>query len=80
VLPKENADILLKKAKQLIEHEGGINDSVRKKYRDWMKKQDLKGGEAAYQHIDENGDVFQSVSMAWPNKEGSIQNFVFRAG
>ncbi|PGH38815.1 MAG: site-specific DNA-methyltransferase [Candidatus Nephrothrix sp. EaCA] len=42
---------------------------VNKEFRQWIKKQDFSGGETAYNTIDPQGDVFQSVSMAWPNKQ-----------
>ncbi|MDO5510508.1 MAG: site-specific DNA-methyltransferase [Weeksellaceae bacterium] len=41
---------------------------VNKEFRQWIKKQDFSGGETAYNIIDENGDVFQTVSMAAPDK------------
>lgn len=44
-------------------------DSIIKEYRDWLRCQDVSGGEAAYKYIDESGDVFRTVSMAWPNKQ-----------
>jgi adenine-specific DNA-methyltransferase len=44
-------------------------DLINKELSDWIKKQDFSGGEKAYCKIDENGDVFQTVSMAWPNKK-----------
>lgn len=44
-------------------------DWVNKEFRQWIKKQDFSGGETAYNTIDDIGDVFQSVSMAWPNKQ-----------
>lgn len=35
----------------------------------WLHSQpDLTPGERAYNQIDDHGDVFQAVSMAWPNK------------
>jgi len=42
---------------------------VNKEFRQWIKKQDFSGGETAYNTIDENGDVYRPVSMAWPNKQ-----------
>ena len=42
-----------------------INDQ----FQTWLKKQDFSNGEKAYKYIDENGRVYQSVSMAWPNKK-----------
>lgn len=42
---------------------------VNKEFQSWLKRSDFSEGEKAYQFIDENGDAFQTVSMAWPNKE-----------
>lgn len=39
-----------------------------KEFRQWIKKQDFSGGETAYNTIDEKGDVYQTVSMAAPDK------------
>ena len=38
-------------------------------YRTWLAKQDFTGGEKAYYLIDDNGDIYRPVSMAWPNKK-----------
>jgi len=67
--PKENAGKMLVKAKQVIGKEGGVTEKARKEYKDWVNQQDLTGGEKAYNQIDDNGDVFRPVSMAWPNKK-----------
>lgn len=67
--PKENAAKMLAKAEQLIKKEGGVTDQVRKEYKDWLSRQNLSGGEKAYNQIDEHGDAFRPVSMAWPNKK-----------
>lgn len=42
---------------------------INKEFQAWLKRSDFSEGEKAYQYIDENGDAFQTVSMAWPNKE-----------
>lgn len=44
-------------------------DTVNEEFAKWVKSQNFSGGEAAYCHIDENGDVYRPVSMAWPNKK-----------
>lgn len=41
---------------------------VNSEFQSWLSKQDFSGGEKAYQFIDEKGDVYQSVSMAAPDK------------
>lgn len=67
---KKNANRMMRAVKKLIREHGGIvNDEVREAYRTWIKKHDgeLSGGEAAYQFIDDEGEIYQPVSMAWPN-------------
>lgn len=44
-------------------------ESINTEFSEWIKQQDISGGEAAYSKIDESGEVYQSVSMAWPNKK-----------
>jgi adenine-specific DNA-methyltransferase len=73
--PKENAVAIIEKAKKLIQNEGEVNDKVRVAFKDWLKKQDFSGGEKAYSFIDDKGDVFRPVSMAWPNKKQSPADY-----
>ena len=49
---------------------------VNKEFQSWISKQDFSGGEKAYKFIDELGVVFQSVSMAWPNKEQAPDDYL----
>ena len=67
---KENAPLMLKKAQEFIKKNNGINDQSRNTYKEWLKefKDNLSGGEKAYCFIDDNGDVYQPVSMAAPDK------------
>ncbi len=44
-------------------------EKINKEFQEWIKTQDLSGGERAYCNIDENGDVYRPVSMAWPNNK-----------
>ncbi len=44
-------------------------DLARRQYARWLRAQPFSGGELAYDKIDENGDVYRMVSMAWPNKK-----------
>lgn len=44
-------------------------ETINNEFAFWLKKSNFKDGEKAYCFIDENGDAFQPVSMAWPNKE-----------
>lgn len=67
---KENASIMLEKAKSLIDHEGEVNNTVLLNYKSWLKTQKdiLSGGEIAYNLINSKGDIYQTVSMAAPDK------------
>ena len=97
IRPKENAEKMIAKAKQLFSQIGktvipsdlkkintryALNldltkfnkvyslEDVQAEFKDWVNKQTyLSGGEAAYNKIDKNGDVYRTVSMAWPNKK-----------
>jgi len=48
---------------------------VNKEFQNWIRKQDFSNGEKAYRFIDTTGDVYQSVSMAWPNKKQAPENY-----
>ena len=66
---KENAQTILDKAVTVIKQKGGINEASRNTFGKWISTQDFFGGEKAYSLIDDNGDVYRTVSMAWPNKK-----------
>lgn len=48
---------------------------VNKEFQAWLAKQDFSGGEKAYKFIDESGEVYRGVSMAWPNKEKAPDDY-----
>ncbi len=48
---------------------------VNKEFQNWLRKQDFSNGEKAYKFIDSNGEVYQSVSMAWPNKKQAPDDY-----
>jgi len=50
-------------------------EKINKEFSQWLGTQNFSGGESAYSQIDENGDVFQSVSMAWPNKKRAPEDY-----
>lgn len=51
-------------------------DAINQEFSSWIKNQDnLSGGEAAYSKIDEYGNVYQPVSMAWPNKKKAPDDY-----
>ncbi len=73
--PKENAETMLKKVSQLISAEDAVTDNVEKKYKEWLKKKNFSGGDKAYSLIDDKGDIYRPVSMAWPNKKKAPDNY-----
>lgn len=76
--PKKNAAAILKKAGQLyakLSKSYTLEDANRD-FGIWMRSQpDFSGGERAYHKIDENGDVYRAVSMAWPNKQRAPEDY-----
>jgi adenine-specific DNA-methyltransferase len=67
----EKADILFKKINETYTLESINNDFAL-----WLNSQtDFSGGEKAYNRIDEFGDVYQSVSMAWPNNKVAPEDY-----
>jgi adenine-specific DNA-methyltransferase len=78
VRPKKNAVAMLKKAEQLFKK---INSSytleqANQELQAWINLQkDLSGGEKAYNRMDANGDLFQSVSMGWPNTKKAPDDY-----
>jgi adenine-specific DNA-methyltransferase len=51
-------------------------EAINQEFNSWIKSQEnLSGGEAAYSKIDEFGQVYQSVSMAWPNKKKAPDDY-----
>ena len=67
---KENADAMMRKVESLIQKYGMINDRVRTEYKKFLKdnKNNFTGGESAYSLIDNEGRIYQPVSMAAPDK------------
>ena len=62
-----NIRMILDRAESLIHKHGGVNDKVRREFSNWIRNcENLTGGERAYQHIDDDGRVFQSVAMGAP--------------
>lgn len=71
---KPNAVKMIRKADSLFKSEKNI-DQANESYRNWLAVQKISGGERAYDKIDENGLVYQSVSMAWPNKKDAPDEY-----
>lgn len=73
--PKENAQAMLDKAAALIKQHDGINNASRSAFKKWVSNQDFSGGEKAYSLIDDSGEVYRTVSMAWPNKKKAPDDY-----
>lgn len=72
VRPKKNAAAIIKKAQSLFSKMSLTYtlEDINKDFSAWMRVQnDFSGGEKAYNKIDEKGNVYRPVSMAWPNKK-----------
>lgn len=66
-LPNDSVMSMMGMVRKLIEEEGSVTDSVRKKYASWLNANDsLSGGEKAYRYIDADGRIYQSVSLRAP--------------
>lgn len=49
---------------------------INKEFQNWLDRQsNFSEGEKAYKFIDEKGEVFQSVSMSWPNKDEAPDDY-----
>lgn len=76
--PKPNAQIMLKKAELLFSEVGPTYSlaDANADFKAWIKaKPELSGGERAYCNIDDEGRIFQPVSMAWPNKKKAPSDY-----
>lgn len=76
--PKKNALGMIKKAKALFSKIGPDYslENANEEFQLWLSKQpDFSGGERAYNRIDKNGKIYQSVSMGWPNKKKAPDDY-----
>lgn len=48
---------------------------VNKEFQNWLNRRNFSGGEGAYRFIDDKGNVYSSVSMAWPNKKEAPEQY-----
>ena len=67
---KEHANEMIATVKSLVQKEGKVNEKVRIEYKNWLKsrKQELSGGELAYNLVNDLGEIYRIVSMAAPDK------------
>jgi adenine-specific DNA-methyltransferase len=67
---------ILDKSLSIINKNGGVCEKTRKEFSDWIRDQKgLTGGERAYKYIDDDGRVYQSVAMTWPNPNPAPPQF-----
>ena len=73
-----NTQLMLNKVKNLIEENNGIvGKEIKKEYANWVKNHpDFSGGEKAYQFIDSDGLVYQSVSLRAPEPREDPKFFI----
>ncbi|ELJ3515910.1 TPA: site-specific DNA-methyltransferase [Proteus mirabilis] len=74
---KENAEQMIAVVEKLISKYGKVCDEVRDEYKQWIKDNEdkLSGGEKAYSLIDDSGEIYRPVSMAWPNKKKAPDDY-----
>ena len=48
---------------------------VAAEFKAWLNSNNFSKGEKAYKYIDKDGDVFRTVSMAWPNKDEAPSDY-----
>ncbi len=77
-LRPESVRIILRKAQDIIKKHGGkVNEAARREFASWIRgAENLSGGEKAYCFLDDDGRVFQSVSMEAPEPRTDPKFFV----
>ena len=75
-LPNSSVISMIEMVRNLINIDGGITDSVRKRYVDWLNSNsELSGGEKAYRYIDAYANIYQSVSLRAPEPRDDLKFF-----
>ena len=63
----KNIQMILNEAESIVKKHGQLDESAWQEFRTWVSKREgLTGGERAYNLLDENSRVFQSVAMGAP--------------
>ncbi len=58
---------MLGKARELVKRNGGVSEQAKKEFAAWVNSNnDLSGGEKAYRYLDNEGRIYQSVSLRAP--------------
>lgn len=73
---KKTLQKIIDKASELIQRNSGVvDDKIRTEFKKWISKSPFSGGEKAYSFIDDEGRVYRTVSMAWPNKKKAPDDY-----
>ena len=76
-LRPENVRAILRKAQEIIKKNGGVNEASRREFTAWISSAEgLSGGERAYCYLEDDGRIFQSVSMEAPEPRMDPKFFV----
>ncbi len=76
-LHNDSISVLLTKAKELVLRDGMVTQKNRKEFQKWVSGNcSLSGGEKAYRFLDENGRVYQSVSLRAPEPRQDQKFFI----
>jgi adenine-specific DNA-methyltransferase len=66
-LQNNNALSMLEAAKTIVKKYKGVTDKAKKEFAEWIDDNEkLSGGEKAYRYLDEQGQIYQSVSLRAP--------------
>lgn len=66
-LENKNFISMLNAAASIIKKHGGITEGTKREYASWVtNNENLSGGEKAYRYLDDEGRVYQSVSLRAP--------------
>jgi adenine-specific DNA-methyltransferase len=76
-LRPKNVETILAKAQEIVEKHDGVNEKSRREFAAWIRKQnEFSGGERAYNQLNDDGRVYQSVSMEAPEPRTDPKFFV----
>ena len=50
-------------------------ETITKEFKVWLDKSDFSKGEKMYKYIDNDGQAYRGVSMAWPNKKQAPDDY-----
>lgn len=66
-LRNNSIQMMLNEAEDIIKASGGVTETARKAYANWVNRNpQLTGGEKAYRYLDQDGRIYQSVSLRAP--------------